>query len=66
MKTSFDPANPQTWPKGRVNLARMDTTTESELAAQQASDDDSAARDAAEDVNGSLIRSDHHQKPIIR
>ena len=50
MKTSFDPASPQTWPKGRVNLARMDTTTESELAAQQASDDEIATLDAAKTV----------------
>ena len=39
MKIKLDPANPHTWPKGRINAARLDATTESELAAQQASDD---------------------------
>ena len=39
-------ANPQTWPKGRINAARLDATTESELAAQQASDDEVTMRDA--------------------
>ena len=47
MKIKLDPANPQTWPKGRINAARLDATTESELAAQQASDDSAAMQDAA-------------------
>ena len=46
MKIKLDPANPQTWPKGRINLAGFDATTESQLAAQQASDDN-AMQDAA-------------------
>ena len=61
MKTSFDPASPQTWPKGRVNLARLDTTTESELAAQQASDDEIAAPDAVRSVDANYPAADEHQ-----
>lgn len=48
MKITVDPANPQTWPKGQVNGERLDATTESELKAQQVSDDASAMQDAAE------------------
>ena len=48
MKIKLDPANPQTWPKGRINNTRLDATTESELAAQQASDDEAAMEDALE------------------
>ena len=47
MKIKLDPANPKTWPKGRINAARLDATTEAELAAQQASDDSAAMQDAA-------------------
>ena len=47
MKIELDPANPQTWPKGRINEARLDATTETQLAAQQASDDSAAMQDAA-------------------
>ena len=47
MKMIIDPANPRTWPKGRVDAVRLDATTETELAAQQASDDASAMQDAA-------------------
>jgi putative transcriptional regulator len=47
MKIKLDPAKPQTWPKGRINAAPLDTTTESQLAVQQASDNASAMQDAA-------------------
>ena len=47
MKIKLDSANPQTWPKGRINEARLDATTESELEAQQSSDDNTAMQDAA-------------------
>ena len=47
MKIKLDPANPKTWPKGRINVERLDATTEAELAAQQASDDSAAMQDAA-------------------
>lgn len=47
MKIKLDPANPKTWPKSRINAARVDATTESQLAAQQASDDSAVMQDAA-------------------
>ena len=47
MKIKLDPTKPQTWPKGRINAARLDATTKNELAAQQASDDSAAMQDAA-------------------
>ena len=47
MKIKLDLANPKTWPKGRINPARLNATTEGELAAQQTSDDASAMQDAA-------------------
>ena len=47
MKIKLDPTNPKTWPKGRINAARLNATTEAELTAQQASDDASAMQDAA-------------------
>lgn len=52
MKIKLDPTNPQTWPEGRVNSVRLDATTESELAAQQASDDDIAMRDLTKTKEG--------------
>ena len=51
MKLTLDPANPKTWPNGRINAERLDATTESELAAQQASDDESAEQDSAKTVS---------------
>ena len=47
MKIKLYAANPQTWPMGRINAARFDATTESQLVAQQASDDPSTMQDAA-------------------
>ena len=47
MKIRLDPTNPQAWPKGQINAARLDAQTEADLAAQQASDDASAMQDAA-------------------
>ena len=47
MKNKLNPANPQNWPNGRINLAKFYATTESSLAAKQASDDASAIQDAA-------------------
>ena len=49
MKIKLDPANPKTWPKGQINAARLDATTEAELTAQQA-DDNRAERDVTETV----------------
>ena len=51
MKLALDPENPKTWPKGRTNAERLDAATESELAAQQAGDDESAARDSVKTVS---------------
>ena len=47
MKIKLDLANPKKWPKGYINPAQLDATTESELTAQQTSDDASAMQDAA-------------------
>ena len=47
MKIKLDLAKPNTWPAGRINAERLDSTTEAELAAQQVSDDVSAMQDAA-------------------
>ena len=47
MKIKLDPAKSQTRPKGRINAAQLDATTETQLAAQQASDDSAAMQDAA-------------------
>lgn len=60
MKLTLDPANPETWPKGRIDAERLDATTEAELAAQQASDDN-AARDAAKTVAANYSVTDDHQ-----
>ena len=42
-----DPGNPATWPKGRVDAARVDSTSARALTRQQASDDAVAMQDAA-------------------
>ena len=55
MKMTVDPANPQTWPKGRINAERFDATTESELAAQQARDDETAMQVAIENNKAAII-----------
>ena len=47
MRIKLDQANPQTWPTGQINAERFDAITESQLAAQQASDDSAAMQDAA-------------------
>ncbi|MGB4116613.1 MAG: hypothetical protein WBK51_08725 [Polaromonas sp.] len=47
MKIKLNSANPQTWPEGRINAARLDATTESQLAAQPASDESAAMQNAA-------------------
>lgn len=51
MKITFDTANPQTWPKGLIYAEQLDATTQSELEAQQASDDEDAARDSVKIVS---------------
>ena len=47
MKIKLDQAKPNTWPAGRINAELLDSTTEAELAAQQASDDVIAMQDSA-------------------
>ena len=50
MKTvtlKVDPTRPSTWPKGRVNYARLDATTTRQLAQQQAADDAQALQQTA-------------------
>jgi putative transcriptional regulator len=42
-----DPSNPATLKKGRIDTARVDATTEAEIAAQQAEDEAEALQDAA-------------------
>ena len=51
MKLTLDPDSRQTWPKGRIDAEQLDATTESGLAAQQASDDEDAARDSIKIVS---------------
>lgn len=43
----IDPDDPSTLPKGPVDLARVDATTEAEIAAQEREDEDEAVQDAA-------------------
>ena len=64
MKIKLDPANPQTWPKGRVNAERLDATTECELSAQQASDDAIAMENLANAVatSGRVVLATHSIK----
>ena len=50
MKLTLDPANPETWPNGRINAERLDATTEAELALQQAIDDEVAMLGGAKAV----------------
>jgi putative transcriptional regulator len=47
MPVKLNAKNQAAWPVGRLDAARLDATSERELAAQQASDDVSAKRDAA-------------------
>lgn len=54
MKIKLDPANPKTWPKGRINEARMDAITESELAAQQTVDEANETQVANQAAQGNF------------
>ena len=47
MRIKVDLNNAQTWPKGRVNLAKVDGTTEDDIKRQQKEDDADAMKDAA-------------------
>lgn len=52
MKITLDPANPQTWPKGRINEALLDATTEIESAAQQTVDEANERQEANQAAQG--------------
>jgi putative transcriptional regulator len=47
VKISIDPNNPTTCPKGRVDIERLDATTEQDIAAHQYIDDTVALLDTA-------------------
>jgi putative transcriptional regulator len=47
MRIKVDLNNAQTWPKGRINLAKVDATTEDDIKRQQKEDDADAMKDAA-------------------
>jgi len=42
-----DPHDPTTFPKGRIDAARVDTNTEAEIAAQEREDEAEAMQDVA-------------------
>ena len=46
-RVRIDPDDPRSLPEGRVDYAVLDSTTERDLAAQQAQDDAEAMRDMA-------------------
>lgn len=46
-RVSIDPNDPSTLPEGRADLARVDATTEAEVAAQEREDEAEAMQDAA-------------------
>ena len=46
-RMKIDPNDPGSWPKGRVDHAVLDRTTEADLIAQQREDDAEAMRDMA-------------------
>jgi putative transcriptional regulator len=39
---TVDPDDPATWPKGRIDSARVDATSEADIAAQLAEDEEEA------------------------
>ena len=43
----IDPADPASLPKGRIDPARVDATTEAEIAAQEREDEEEAMQDMA-------------------
>lgn len=47
VRVKIDPADPATLPAGRVDLKRLDATTEEDIARQQAADDAEAMQEAA-------------------
>jgi len=47
VRTTIDPATPATLAKGRIDTARVDATTETDIASHQAADEAEAMQDAA-------------------
>jgi putative transcriptional regulator len=47
MRIKVDLNNAQRWPKGRINLAKVDATTEDDIKRQQKEDDADVMKDAA-------------------
>ncbi len=47
IRVQIDPTNPASLPEGRVDLARVDATTEEQIAEHQAIDELEALQDAA-------------------
>ncbi|SJM95447.1 Transcriptional regulator [Crenothrix polyspora] len=56
VKFSIDPDNPATLPKGRVDIERLDATTEQDIAGHQQIDDTIALLDAAKFARRVRIR----------
>ena len=46
-RVRIDPDDPSTLPEGRIDPARVDATTEGEIAAQEREDEDEAMQDMA-------------------
>ena len=46
-RVRIDPDDPPTLPEGRIDPARLDATTEAEIAAQEREDEDEAMQDLA-------------------
>ncbi len=46
-RVGIDPDDPSTLPEGRIDPARLDATTEAEIAAQEREDEDEAMQDLA-------------------
>ncbi|HQT02812.1 MAG TPA: hypothetical protein PK501_06925 [Thiotrichales bacterium] len=48
VRMKIDPTDAQSWSSGRCDIARVDATTEKEIAKQIAQDDQAARQDAAQ------------------
>lgn len=47
VRIKIDPNDPQSWSQGRFNVAKLDATTDTEIARHIAQDDNEARQDAA-------------------
>lgn len=57
VRMTIDPATPASSTTGRINPARVDATTEDEIAAQAAADEAEAMQDAAKSLLKVLDRA---------